>query len=78
MYVNICGVPVNDKNFIGVFDMDKLDVVKTDKPVFTLVETPYRYNLNAKSTILKDFLDTSFNFTYSEIDILEKFKPYTV
>lgn len=25
-----------------------------------------------------DFLDTSFNFTYSEIDILEKFKPYTV
>lgn len=25
-----------------------------------------------------DFLDTSFKFTYSEIDILEKFKPYTV
>lgn len=25
-----------------------------------------------------DFLNTSFNFTYSEIDILEKFKPYTV
>ena len=42
-----------------VFDMEKLEVVKTDKPVFTLVETPYRYNPNAKSTILKDFLDTS-------------------
>lgn len=25
-----------------------------------------------------NFLDTSFNFTYSEIDILEKFKPYNV
>lgn len=25
-----------------------------------------------------EFLDTSFNFTFSEIDILEKFKPYTV
>ena len=25
-----------------------------------------------------DFLDTSFNFTYSEIDLLDKFKPYNV
>ena len=25
-----------------------------------------------------DILDTPFNFTYSEIDILEKFKPYNV
>ena len=31
-----------------------------------------------KLNVDADFLDTSFNFTYSEIDILEKFKPYTV
>lgn len=42
-----------------IFDMDKLEVVKTDKPTFTLVETPYQYNPNAKSTILKDFLYSS-------------------
>lgn len=34
MYVNICGVPVNEKNFIGVFDMDTSTVSK--KTVETL------------------------------------------
>lgn len=42
-----------------IFDMEKLEIINTDKPTFTLVETPYRYNPNAKSTILKDFLYSS-------------------
>ena len=42
-----------------IFDMEKLEVINTAKPVFTLVETPYRYNPNAKSTVLKEFLDSS-------------------
>ena len=42
-----------------IFDMEKLEVINTDKPIFTLVETPYRYNPNAKSTVLKEFLNSS-------------------
>ena len=42
-----------------VFDMEKLEIVKTENPVFTLIETQYRYNPNAKSTVLKEFLYSS-------------------
>ena len=28
MYINMCGVPVNEKEFIGVFDMDTSTVSK--------------------------------------------------
>lgn len=49
-----------------IFDMEKLEVISTDKPVFTLVETSYRYNPNAKSTILKEFLDSSLKKTTPE------------
>ena len=42
-----------------VFDMEKLEVITTDKPIFTLVETTYRYNPNAKSEVLEGFLNSS-------------------
>ena len=42
-----------------IFDMEKLEIVKTENPVFTLIETQYRYNPNAKSTVLKEFLYSS-------------------
>ena len=42
-----------------IFDMEKLEVITTDKPIFTLVETTYRYNPNAKSEVLEGFLNSS-------------------
>ena len=42
-----------------VFDMEKLEAIDTEDPVFTLVETPYRYMPCAKSTVLKEFLYSS-------------------
>lgn len=42
-----------------LFDMQKLEVINPDKPIFTLIESPYSYNPNAKSTILKEFLYSS-------------------
>lgn len=42
-----------------VFDMEKLEPIDTEDPVFTLVETPYRYRACARSTVLKDFLYSS-------------------
>lgn len=42
-----------------IFDMEKLKLSTTNKSVFTLVETPYRYNPNAQSTVLKEFLFSS-------------------
>lgn len=44
-----------------VFDMNKLEIIDTDKPVFTLVETKYKYNPNACSVVLKDFLESSLH-----------------
>lgn len=42
-----------------VFDIEKLEPIDTEDPVFTLVETPYRYRPCAKSTVLKEFLYSS-------------------
>lgn len=42
-----------------VFDMEKLEPIDTEDPVFTLVETPYRYRACARSIVLKDFLYSS-------------------
>lgn len=42
-----------------LFDMQKLEVIDPEKPIFTLIESPYNYNPEAKSTILKEFLYSS-------------------
>lgn len=42
-----------------VFDMNKMEVITPKKPIFSLVETEYNYNPDAKSEHLKKFLDTS-------------------
>lgn len=42
-----------------LFDMQELKVINPDKPVFTLIESKYNYNPEAKSTILKEFLYSS-------------------
>lgn len=42
-----------------LYDMDKGEVIDPDEPIFTLIESPYRYNPNAESTILKNFLYSS-------------------
>ena len=42
-----------------LFDMNKLEVINPDKPIFTLIESPFNYNPRAKSTILREFLYSS-------------------
>lgn len=42
-----------------LFDMGELKAIHTDKPVFTLIESNYNYNPEAKSTVLANFLQTS-------------------
>lgn len=42
-----------------LFDMQKLEVINPEKPIFTLIESPFSYNPEAKSTILKEFLYSS-------------------
>ena len=42
-----------------LYDMQTLEVINPDKPIFTLIESPYSYNPEAKSTILKEFLYSS-------------------
>ena len=42
-----------------LFDMDKLEIIDTEKPTFTIVSSPYNYNPKAESTILSNFLNTS-------------------
>lgn len=42
-----------------LYDMNSLEVINPDKPIFTLIESQYNYNPEAKSTILKDFLYSS-------------------
>lgn len=49
-----------------VFDMDKLEVITTNKPIFTLVETSYFFNPNAKSEVLEEFLYSSLEKSTSE------------
>ena len=42
-----------------IYDMDKMEIIEPSEPVFTLIESQYNYNPNAKSTVLKDFLYSS-------------------
>lgn len=42
-----------------IFDMEKLEAIDTEDPIFTLVETHYRYRACARSTVLKEFLYSS-------------------
>lgn len=42
-----------------IYDMDLMEEVHLDKPVFTLTESKYNYNPKAESNILKEFLETS-------------------
>lgn len=42
-----------------IYDMEKMEIIEPNDPVFTLIESQYNYNPNAKSTVLKEFLETS-------------------
>ena len=42
-----------------LYDMDKLRVYETEKPLFTLLQIDYDLNPNAQSRLFKDFLKTS-------------------
>lgn len=42
-----------------LFDMNKMQVIQPKKPIFTIIESKYNYNPDAKSTILKEFLYSS-------------------
>lgn len=64
-----------------LFDMDKLEEIRTKKPIFTLVESPYNYNPEAKSKVLVNFLETSLkkrsdNDTQKAIKCLKQLTGY--
>lgn len=44
-----------------IYNMEKMQVIEPEKPIFTLAETGYNYNPNAESTHLKRFLETSLD-----------------
>lgn len=43
----------------GIYDIKKHELVTLEEPILTLVELNYNYNPTAKSTYLKQFLETS-------------------
>ena len=43
----------------GVYDLKEHQLIEPEAPVFTLMECPVNYNPEAKSTYLKQFLETS-------------------
>lgn len=45
----------------GLFNMDTMELITPDRPIFSLVESKYNYNPEAKSTILKEFLYSSLD-----------------
>ena len=45
----------------GLFDMEKMELITPERPIFSLVESKYNYNPEAKSTILKEFLYSSLD-----------------
>lgn len=49
---------VNFKN--GLYDMKQHQLIKPDKPIFTLIESPFDYNPNAKPKYMIDFLNSTF------------------
>lgn len=43
-----------------LYDMERMEPIETpNEPIFTLLEIPYKYNPNAESTLMKEFLDSS-------------------
>ena len=44
----------------GLYDMKQHQLIKPDKPVFTLVESPYAYNPDAKPNHIVDYLESTF------------------
>ena len=43
-----------------LFDMETVEPIESEKPIFTVLNIPYKYNPNAKSKLMKDFLYSSF------------------
>ncbi len=43
----------------GLYDMEKMELITPETPIFSLVESNYNYNPNAESTVLKQFLYSS-------------------
>lgn len=43
-----------------LFDMNSLQPIESDKPIFTVLNIPYNYNPNAKSSMFENFLITTF------------------
>lgn len=44
----------------GLYDMQQHQMFKPDKPIFTLVESPFNYNPNAKPKYITDYLESTF------------------
>ena len=44
----------------GLYDMKQHKLIKPDKPIFTLVESPFNYNPNAKPEYITDYLESTF------------------
>ena len=44
----------------GLYDMKQHKLINPDKPVFTLIESPFDYNPNAKPEYIKEYLDSTF------------------
>lgn len=44
-----------------IYDMELMEEIHPEKPVFTLTESKYNYNPYAESKYLKEFLETSLN-----------------
>lgn len=44
-----------------LFDMAELKLVKSEEPIFTLIESGYNYNPKAEGILIKEFLSSSLN-----------------
>ena len=43
-----------------LFNMDTVEPIESNTPIFTVLNIPYKYNPNAESKIFKEFLKTTF------------------
>lgn len=43
-----------------LYDMDKMEIVETNEPIFTSLQIDYNLNPDAQSVLFKDFLDSTF------------------
>ena len=51
----------------GIYDINKHQLLENTEPVFTLIETNFNYNPNAKSKYINYFLDTSLEKSTKEL-----------